>query len=113
MIDKRYVQAGDLDRKIEITKPVEVKSSTGALTKTWESNFFAWAKVEDVTASSGKEVITEEGMIHYDENFFTIRYNSNVTTKMKVLFEGGEYNILHTQEIGRRKYLIIRAKLKE
>jgi SPP1 family predicted phage head-tail adaptor len=40
---------------------------------------------------------------------FTIRYRAGVTEKMRVLWDGATYDIIHIAEAERRRYLALTA----
>lgn len=108
--DKNGPYLGELDRRVEIIKYTSAKSSTGFVTKTEESLGGAWAKAE---FNSGNEKV--EGKV-YSINIrsYVLRYREDLVEDgenffIKDIRDGGRFNILHIEQIGRKEYLRCKA----
>lgn len=96
---------GKLDRRITIEKQIESSSSqTGEVTWIWTSLATVWARVVYKDNSLKEDV--EQGRQTSEEYVeFYIRYRSDVTTKMRVVYNDKNHNIINVREIGERKEL--------
>jgi len=102
MIDKRYLQAGDLSEKITIYSTNEIG----------EDVLFAhaYAKVED---KNGLEDLEDRGVVSIATVEFTIRYMDNVDVTLEIEHQSQRYDIRNIQRIGRRKFLKLTTQIKE
>lgn len=95
---------GKLDRKIIISKEVNVANTTGEAKPTLETVANPWAFMEDL---KGDEEI--EGAIrHLIDRKYTIRYNKTIAEQgfQYKLTDGAlQFRVYHIKEIGRRNYL--------
>lgn len=85
------MQAGKLNRRIMLQKPVETQSPlTGAVTSGWADVKELWASVVDlsardfVAAQAGQSEVTTR---------ITIRWRDDVTDKHRIVHRGRIYNI--------------------
>ncbi|MFZ3172073.1 MAG: phage head closure protein [Carboxydocellales bacterium] len=85
------MRAGELNRRITIQQPVETPDSEGVTTTTWGTFTTAWAAVEPL---SGREFFNAQQFNSELTTRFRIRYQSGITTKMRVLFEARVFDIL-------------------
>jgi SPP1 family predicted phage head-tail adaptor len=102
------MRLGPLDRRVTVQR--ETVTSTDDLNNpvtAWSDLFDAWASVrfdfedENVAAQQryAERVVT-----------FTIRWQSDVKTTDRVLFESDPFNILGIRELGRKDGLELKAK---
>jgi len=104
--------AGELDRRItlqEISQPV---SDTGSVSEgTWTDVAPPiWAKEMPVI---GREYVTANQIAAQSDIVFRIRYRSNLSTKMRLLFNGQIFNIRSILPRGRKKWLDILGEMME
>lgn len=102
------IQAGKLDRSIELQREVETVDDYGQKSSAWTTL---------TTVRTGlKQRTTREFMQGFGENetaatVFLIRYFAGLTTNDRVLFEGEGYDIKEIAEIGRRQGLELRCEV--
>lgn len=103
---------GQLDRKVKIVALVPTRNSTNEEETTDQMVANPWAKMEDV---SGSEEL--DGKVRY---LFSRKYIIRFSKVIKessvdlVLIDGTDrFNIYHTKEIGRKKYIEILVESNE
>ena len=104
------MDAGKLDRRLTIQSKVSTRGSMGDVAETWETVATVWARL---LSSKGREFYSGGVQLGVDITGFQIRYSTAVGAMdqtWRVLYEGQEYNVFSTSEVGRREYLIIMAK---
>lgn len=104
------LEAGKLDRQIEIQKPTKSKSGMGGETITWKIFKRVWAEKVPVRAS---ERFIGGQMQASKVDQFRIRYLSGLTTSMRILFAGQYYRILGIDEYERGVSMEIVAEFLE
>ena len=84
------MRAGRMRQRITIQQTTESRTSSGAVTDSWGTYATVWA---DVIPVSGKEKFAAQE--HHSEvtHRFRIRYNSGVTTKMRISYDSRIFNI--------------------
>lgn len=99
-----------MDRRITFQQAAEVQSSTGYAEKTWAnlaSNATVWAQV---IQQNGRE-LTEGDKVNAEiVTLFKVRYRTDITEKMRIVYGGRNFDILHIKELGRREGLELVAK---
>lgn len=109
---KYTITAGELDRRITIQQPTSVKDQYG------HSEPDVWEDVHvnipcGVNFMKGGEVwesLQDVGNLTTD---FKIRYIPGITPRMRIVFEGENYDIKRVMEITRRKGYVIQAQWKD
>jgi SPP1 family predicted phage head-tail adaptor len=96
------LDAGTLDRRVRIERPVADSSLDGAGSGTWQLVTEAWVQVQDVLPSRSERLA--DGM-----NFAArparvrMRYRSDITSEMRFVLDGRAMQIISgPAEIGRR-----------
>jgi SPP1 family predicted phage head-tail adaptor len=97
---------GELDRRISIWTPTATQTATGEPLRTYTLLRTCWAQVIE---SGGNESIIADTPTVTRDLFFTIRYYSGITEKMRIIYNSTNYNITHIEEIDRRNYLKLTA----
>ncbi|EPE1527378.1 phage head closure protein [Citrobacter freundii] len=101
------MQAGKLNKRITLQKPVKTQSSvTGAVVNVWADVAELWANVADlsardfVAAQAGQSEVTTR---------ITIRWRDDVTDKHRILYRGCVYDIQGVLEDDKsgREYLTL------
>lgn len=99
---------GILDRRISIEQKSETIASNGQRTLTWSTLLTTWANPVE---KDGVEKTDNNNRSTVRMVNFRIRFRSNITNEMRVVWEGKYYKIEDTKELGRREGLIINAVL--
>lgn len=96
------INAGALDRKVTIIQPSESISAIGEVVSTWSnlSTVPAMYKPLNSTERFGANAVRTERACK-----FHIRYRSDVTEKMRVVYGVETYRIIAINELGRREGL--------
>ena len=97
---------GELDRRINLYTYTQTQSQTGEPVRSWTLLAAVWALVE---YSGGSENIIADTPTATADIFFTIRYRSSITEKIRVEYHGVSYNVTHIEEIDRKRYLKLSA----
>ena len=104
------MRAGALDRRIRIEQVTETQGASGEPTS-------SWAVLEVVAAEArsigGSESFRGAAVVAEAEVGFLIPWRSDLTTKMRILYDGNTYDILRIAELGRREGLTIQAKARD
>lgn len=103
---KDTTSIGKMDQRIIIQEPVTVRSDTGASVATWAAKCVMWASVSEF---AGTEKNSNDKITAIENTLFTMRYIPNITTKMRISYDGRIYNIRSIQRVQRTKYLIIKT----
>lgn len=94
------LSAGELDRRIVIQSNTPSTNSIGESVESWGTFATLWAKFKpragNETLVAGTEVAAQADAV------FWIRYRSDITPQMRVTLDGGTWDIVSVQEIGRR-----------
>lgn len=93
------MRAGLLNRRVTVQRPVDVRSSSGEVTRTWEDWRTVWASVLPIAGN---------------KFFAADQVQSSVTHTVKVRFQNGyrtNQRIVHEVEPGVSQYMAIEAVL--
>lgn len=96
----------ELNRWITIEKAVNAKGSTGVPTDTYAVLFETWAGVSYGGGSFNSDNVGQN--VRVDASF-TLRWESSVNYKCRVVYEGQYYSIDHIEIIGRREGLRLKC----
>lgn len=80
-----------MDRRITLQEVTETQSSTGFASESWADVVTVWAQV---TYKSGREYFQADKTNAQVVKLFRIRYRSDLTNKMRIVYEGRNYDIL-------------------
>jgi SPP1 family predicted phage head-tail adaptor len=75
------VRAGELDERVEIQQPTEVRDASGGFTLTWAKLATVSAKIEPQGAGEVREGEKQAARARYA---VTIRYRADVTAQMRL-----------------------------
>lgn len=100
---------GNLDREISIETVAETVTTNGERTLVWSVFHSCWAGID---LGKGGEGYEADQLTASDTINFRIRYFADITTKMKIVYDELDYDILHISEEGRRRFLILNARKK-
>ncbi len=102
----------NLDRLIDIQVATEVRDAAGQPVETW-TNFVAKVPAQYMPVS-GREQFEAQQVLATAVAKFRIRYRSDLTRKMRLVFESENWEIRHLEEDlrwERRQYTILSAEL--
>lgn len=97
---------GILDRKVTIQTYSLTTNSFGEKVKIWTTHATVWAAVN---YNGGKKEEEDGKLTSTDDITFTIRYMSDLISKMRVVFENKYYTIRDIEQIGRRRFSEIKT----
>jgi len=98
---------GALDRRIVIQTGAETVTDNGERTVSWSTYHTCWAGLDYGAGDEGYD--TDQRTASNTINF-KIRYKTGITEKMRISYDSAYYNILHIEEVGRERFLILKAK---
>lgn len=98
------MKAGKLDRRIVIQNQSDTIGTDGFRTTTWSTFLTVWSNVLHTT---GKEKTENSDRSNERNVNFKVRYNSTITTQMRVVWNGGVYAVLDIKELGRKDGLLL------
>lgn len=94
------MQAGKLDRRIQLlTVSEEVDASGGPKEVVTPYGPKIWARAYDLT---GREFIAAQQINAEITTKFTVRFRSDITTRMRVQWRDRQYDIVAIPEVGSR-----------
>lgn len=102
------MRLGNLDRRIVIESATEAQDSYGEAIKTWSTFATVWAKA---TPNRGDERFAANQIVAQADSMFRIRWQSGVTTKMRINYDGQIYDIVYLAELGRHEALDLYARI--
>lgn len=97
---------GRLDRRITIEQPTASQDAYGEPVESWGALATVWAQVQPLR---GEERFEAQQVGAERTVRFRIRYRSDVTEQMRVVYDGDVYDITAVLELGRREGLEILA----
>lgn len=105
------MEAGRLGRRVTILQRVDAQDATyGTLTPTWSTLATVWAEVQDMIPSRG-ERMADGVSIARRPCRVRMRYRSDVTSEMRLSFDGRTLRIVTMPaELGRREGLELIAE---
>ncbi len=86
-----------------------IDTNTGEKLQTWTEYATAWA--QRVEQESGTENVNADRREHKQIVFYTIRYNSAVGVKHRVVDDSGTHNIVNIANLQRNLYLKLQTEL--
>lgn len=107
------IDAGRYDRQITIQSATETQSSTGYAAESWANlgtDPTVWAQV---IQKSGREFFEADKVAAEVVTVFRIHYRSDLTNKMRIVYNSRNFDILEIKELGYFEALEIIAKAVE
>ena len=86
-----------------------IDTNTGEKLQTWTEYATAWA--QRVEQESGSENVNADRREHKQIVFYTIRYNSAVGVKHRLVDDSGTHNIVNIANLQRNLYLKLQTEL--
>ena len=102
------MKCGILDRRIIIQEKTEVVSSNGQRSLTWATFISTWANPVE---KDGHEKTDNNNRSTTRMVNFRLRYRSDITNEMRIVWGDEYYKIEDTKELGRQEGLIINTVL--
>lgn len=102
------MNSGRLDRRIIIQSKAEVKDAYGEKINVWSTFLTVWSNPFQL---DGKEQTDNNNRSTERMTMFKTRYNSTITSRMRIIWESNFYKIEDIKELGRQDGLMIRASL--
>lgn len=101
--------AQELNRKITFQAKTYIQNpNTGAMTEVWADHVSVFAKVEPLV---GREFFAAAAVQAESTVKFTIRFRGDLTSIMRIVFDGEHYNITSIQNIrSANREMLIYAK---
>jgi SPP1 family predicted phage head-tail adaptor len=104
------MNAGLMDVLVSLQSYTEtIDTNTGEKLQTWTEYATAWA--QRVEQESGSENVNADRREHKQIVFYTIRYNSAVGVKHRVVDDSGTHNIVNIANLQRNLYLKLQTEL--
>jgi SPP1 family predicted phage head-tail adaptor len=104
------MNAGLMDVLVSLQSYTEtIDTNTGEKLQTWTEYATAWA--QRVEQESGAENVNADRREHKQIVFYTIRYNSAVGVKHRVVDDSGTHNIVNIANLQRNLYLKLQTEL--
>lgn len=92
---------GRYNRLVTIQTVTETRDAGGGKVDTWSNFCQLWALKQN---GSGSETVNADRHEYMNTTVWTVRFRSDVTTKMRLVDDIGDiYNIEGIEEIGRRQ----------
>jgi SPP1 family predicted phage head-tail adaptor len=84
-------------------------SNTGEKLQSWSTYSTPWARIQE--GESGSENVDSDRREAKQTVTFTMRYDSGINPKMRIVWENKYYNIINVADLERRMYLKIQTEL--
>ncbi len=109
----RTIPAGEFDRRVTILNPVEVRGTSGSVSKTWE--VVARDVPCKVKINKGRESFDPAAsrIIVVELYTFILRYRTDVTSETKIQYQGRDWDVETVVELGRREAIQVLAQTVE
>ena len=102
------IKSSDFNRKIKLQSLVNTPTDTGGFTSAWVDVADIWAKIKN---ASGTELIHADQLGATAYSDFTIRYRSNITESMRIVYRGINYQVRHINNLEEADlWLIVKAE---
>jgi SPP1 family predicted phage head-tail adaptor len=104
------MNAGLMDELVTVQQfSTTTDSNTGAKLQTWSTYTTMWARVQE--SESGSESVDSDRREAKQTVTFTVRYDAGISPKMRIVWEGKNYNIENIADLSRRMYLVLQTEL--
>ena len=104
------MNAGLMDELVTVQQfSTTTDSNTGEKVRSWSTYTTAWARVQE--SESGNEAVDADRIEAKQTVVFTMRHDAGINAKMRIVWEGRNYNIINIADLSRRMYLVIQTEL--
>jgi SPP1 family predicted phage head-tail adaptor len=84
-------------------------SNTGEKLQSWSTYSTPWGRIQE--SESGSESVDSDRREAKQTVTFSMRYDSGINPKMRIVWENKYYNIINIADLERRMYLRIQTEL--
>jgi SPP1 family predicted phage head-tail adaptor len=104
------MNAGLMDELVTVEQyTMTTDSNTGEKLQSWSTYSTPWARIQE--GESGSETVDADRREHKQTVTFTLRHDSGINPKMRIVWENKYYNIINIADLERRMYLKIQTEL--
>lgn len=97
-----------LNRKVELYRLEKTATPTGGFAESWVKVADLWAHIKNM---SGTELVRADQLGATAYSDFTIRYRSNISEQMKLVYRGADYQIRHINNLEEAdKWLVVKGE---
>jgi SPP1 family predicted phage head-tail adaptor len=100
------VRIGNLRERLEFQTVTETRTSVGGITRTWAESFTVWGRA---VFMAGRELEAAEKINAASHLKFEVRYRTDITTKMRVVWRSSHWNIHSVEPDERKTVTVLRA----
>lgn len=91
--------AGRKDRRIQIQEETLVSDGGGGFVQSWSTIRTVWT---ELVQQSGREFVQSDRTATERRAVFRLHWLTGITTAMRVVYGGEDFNIREVRELGRR-----------
>lgn len=103
----KCINAGDLRHKVAVQEEVTVSDGAGGSTLSWNTVFEPWAAINPASSFERNVAMQLSNPITHK---ITMRYDSRIDAKKRIMFDGREFNIVEVLNVEERNiWLKIKA----
>ena len=103
-------RAGELDTPVEILRSVDTQDDqSGRVSIEWIVEAQVFGRVRDVKAET-EQLLDDVEAVNNQRRDVTIRYRSAFGPKLRIRFEGLEWEVEGVRPVGRRELLVVRCR---
>lgn len=110
-IGQQLPDIASLDKRITIQSLTTARSETGAEVPTWADWRTVWARVEYPKTGSDEQILTDQEQ-SIRRVKVTIRYTGTVKEKWRFMIDDETYDITAITPLGRQKFEVIWAEVR-
>lgn len=104
------MNAGLMDELVTVQQfTTTTDSNTGEKLQSWSTYSTPWARIQE--SESGSESVDSDRREAKQTVTFSMRYDSGINPKMRIVWENKYYNIINIADLERRMYLRIQTEL--
>lgn len=104
----KETQIGERRDRIRFEQPTATRSASGGEVWAWERVAEVWAKVIYQNTRSEEQVLADQ-VVASTAIAFDIAYRDGITEKMRIVFDGSNFDIMYIQKPDYKKSLVIQA----
>jgi len=97
---------GQMRHRVKFLMPLEGRDTMGGEIHTWLTSNEVWARVQFTLSGSGEQEMAERVMSMLKMEV-TMRFRDGIYPKMRLVYDGREFNILAIAESHRRQYMTL------
>ena len=104
----KETQIGERRERIRFEQPTATRSASGGEIWTWTRVAEVWAKVVYQNTRSEEQVLADQVVVS-TAIAFDIAYRDGITEKMRIVYDGSNFDIMYIQKPDYKKSLVIQA----